>query len=390
MNLDQALEQFDRTEANVAKLEGFWEIYCAADPGAVGFGLDTPEIDQVRRDWALFVKKLPLIEGFRPVTELPTLDSPEQDGLDALEVGMIEAKNLTEDSVTQPGRDLADYRHRLRSNRRKLTRKALDETLRAVDSILQATHHTDEGLIFDDSESNGWPQLISNWKQIHRLMGSDCPSGERWSDMRRHIHFAEPHDLQDIVDKDWPTVRESILDHAFEGEPIPVEAVELSDLVEEAPSGPVSTSLNWSVLDPDGFERVVLEILRSSKGYENCKRLMHVHASDKGRDLSADRVVVDTLSGTKRIPVMIQCKHYQAKSVGLPECTQAVEQAKLWTDARFQVVVIATSGNLTQQALEWIEKRHTDGDVPAVDVWNQTDLEWFLAPKPAIRASFGL
>jgi len=387
MSLDQALEQFDRTEANVAKLEDFLEIYCAA---AVGFGPDTPEIDQVRRDWTSFVKALPLIEGFRPVTELPALDSPEQDGLDALEVGMIEVTNLTEDSVTQPERDLADYRHRLRSNRRKLTRKALDETLRAVDSVLQATHHTNEGSIFDDPESNGWLQLTSNWDQIHRLMGSDRPSGERWSDMGRHIYFAEPHDLLDIVDKDWPTVRQSILDHAFEGEPIPVEAVELSDLVEEAPSGPVSTSVNWSVLDADGFERVVLGILQSSDGYENCKRPMNVYASDKGRDLSADRVVVDTLSGTKRIPVMIQCKHYQTKPVGLPECTQAVEQAKLWTDAGFRVVVIATSGNLAQQALEWIEKRHVDGDVPAVEVWSQTDLERLLASRPAIRTSFGL
>ena len=144
--------------------------------------------------------------------------------------------------------------------------------------------------------NNGWTEHATRWDRIHRLLGSDRPAGGRWADMARHLRFAEPHDLRDIIDADWPSVRQAILDATFAGEPLAVRVADLATLVATAPSGPVTTAVDWSVLDPDGFERVVLEILRSSRSYENSERLMSTNASDKGRDLSTVRVVVDELS----------------------------------------------------------------------------------------------
>ena len=76
--------------------------------------------------------------------------------------------------------------------------------------------------------------------------------------------------------------------------------------------------------------------------------------------------------------------------MNLSECLQTVEQAKLWNDAGFRVVVIATSGNLTQQAVEWVEARKTSGEFPSVEVWNQAQLEHMLAARTKIRTAFAL
>ncbi|MCP5034991.1 MAG: restriction endonuclease [Actinomycetia bacterium] len=259
-----------------------------------------------------------------------------------------------------------------------------------IDELLSSTIEIDAGLQFEPVDDAGWDALGDHWQQIQGLLSTDVPGNGRWSDMGRHLHFAEPHDLRDIVVFDWPSVRQSILDHVFRDDPLPVEAADLAELSATEPTGPVTTELNWSVLDPDGFERVVLEIVVSSDGYENAKRLMSVNAPDKGRDLSADRIVSEALGGTQRLPVMIQCKHHQSRSVDLDDCVKSLEQAKLWPDAGFRVIVMATSGNFTQQAVEWVEKRAADGEFPAVELLGQSDLERLLAAKPAIRTAFGL
>ncbi len=118
------------------------------------------------------------------------------------------------------------------------------------------------------SGEDGWQRLRDSWQQLNGLVGTDMPSIGRWSDMARHLHFAEPHDLADIASRDWPSVRQSILDELFLDDPLPVDVNDLSELTTTDPTGPVSTQLNWDVLDPDGFERVVLEIVASLDNYE--------------------------------------------------------------------------------------------------------------------------
>jgi Restriction endonuclease len=390
IDMRSALEQFERAELNAARLAKLWDAYRANMPDDIAFGLDSIESDNVRREWARLVQALPAIDGFRPDSDLMSYDAIASCRLDYREIGEFEATISFERAVESPGRELADYQYRLKNERRRLTHHALNEAIHEVDDLLAQTQEIDRGRAFPGSSENGWETLNRCWEQIHGLLATDMPSNGRWSDMARHLHFAEPHDLRDIYNMDWPSIRQSILDHVFQGEPLRVEVEDLAVYRTSSPTGTVSTSLNWAVLDDDAFERVVLGIVESLEGYENARRLMKTRAADKGRDLSADRIIRDGLGGTRRVPIMIQCKHYQSRSVDIDECIKSVEQAKLWTEANFRVVIVATSGHFTQQAVEWLEKRAADGLLPAVEFLAQSDLERLLASKPAIRTAFGL
>lgn len=62
----------------------------------------------------------------------------------------------------------------------------------------------------------------------------------------------------------------------------------------------------------DAFERLVFNILQDAAGYESragSRWLMKTRGPDRGRDLSVDRVVADSVSGTRRERVIVQRKH---------------------------------------------------------------------------------
>ena len=73
-----------------------------------------------------------------------------------------------------------------------------------------------------------------------------------------------------------------------------------------------------------GFYSVLL--ISNEAGYENPEWLMQTRAPDRGRDLSVTRTTTDALSGTLRHRVVIQCKHWQTKSVSLQDAALAKEQ----------------------------------------------------------------
>jgi hypothetical protein len=102
------------------------------------------------------------------------------------------------------------------------------------------------------------------------------------------------------------------------------------------------------------------------------------------------RVIVDGLSGTSRHRVIIQCKHWQTRSIALPDASLAMEQTKLWPDPRVDVLVIATSGRLTSDAVQWIERHNASGGLPKVEMWAESHLERLLAARPPLIAEFRL
>jgi Restriction endonuclease len=389
-DLERALHQFDRVETNLRRLDDLWLVYEARTLTGMSFGLDDAETDEIRRQFGLFVDVLPSIDGFRPDRDLLAFDDLSQWRMEAFEIGEISAEIAADRAAGKPGRDLAEYRHRFVDARRRLVRRSMDDAIERIDDLLTRATILPATVGHRFESEDGWAQLAGLVSTIDRLLGSGRPQDARWGDLYRHIRFGEPHDLSDIIQMDWPSVRQSIIDHTFEGEPLPVSAVDLSELVSAAPTGSVSTEIKWPVLDPDAFERLIFEIVGSTDGYENPFRPMKTNAPDKGRDLTVDRITSDKLRGTHRDPVLIQCKHYQSKSVTLTDCTTSLEQAKLWPDAGFRVVVMATSGTFTQQAVEWMERHNGSGGFPAVEFWPRSHLERLLASRPAIRMSFGL
>jgi hypothetical protein len=117
---------------------------------------------------------------------------------------------------------------------------------------------------------------------------------------------------------------------------------------------------------------------------------MHTNAPDKGRDLSVTRVVEDPLAGVLRSRVIIQCKHWLSKSVGGGEVSLLKDQMTLWEPPKVEVLILATSGRFTNDAVSLIEKHNTGDRALRIEMWPESHLERLLASRPWLIAQFGL
>lgn len=255
-----------------------------------------------------------------------------------------------------------------------------------IDPVLQAL----VPVVAPDSQpikDERWERLADALGQVVRLSGSMMPGKARWKDLR----IGQGIDLHDIARLDWPSVRKEIEANLYsELEPLPVAIGNLADLVQAKPSGPVTTKLNWRAITDEEFERLLFNIVADASGYTNPQWLMKTNAPDRGRDLSAERVSSDSLSGTKTQRVIIQAKHWLSMSVGSSDISGALAQVMLWEPPRIHTFVIATSGRFTQDAVAWIDKHNEAGKQPAIDMWPESHLELLLAQRPHLMAEFRL
>jgi len=124
---------------------------------------------------------------------------------------------------------------------------------------------------------------------------------------------------------DWPSVRSDIEASLYsEHEPVPVSAENLVSLVEAKPTGPVTTKLHWERISAGEFERLLLNLISDAPEYVNPQWLMQTNASDRGRDLSVERIISDALSGNQRQRAIIQAKHWTKKSVRSIDVTETL------------------------------------------------------------------
>jgi hypothetical protein len=386
-----ALEKFEATEANLVKLERLWGELESRIPTGVGFG-SSPEYEERQRSYRHVLAALPKIEGWKPESEPWTLDEIASSRLDAMELDEPAVSMSIEATITEPGRELAEYRFRLNNKRRALIRDALVELIDSVDAdirTLRAMAHEQE--IYATLGPEHWLDVKDHIKQIEVLLGSSVPKPPRWSDMLRHMHFGCVGDLNDIEKQDWPNIKQNLRQSLYgENEPLPVAVEDLSDLVAAKPRGAVVTRLEWRALDDEGFERLIFSLISDEQSYENPEWLMQTRAPDRGRDLSVTRTSLDPLSGTLRQRVVIQCKHWLSRSVALPDAAAAKEQMALWANPRVDILVIATSGRFTADAVTWIEQYNETGSTPRIEMWPESHLERLLSARPALIADFRL
>lgn len=386
-----ALEKFEAVEGNLVKLERLWSEIEELMPSGVSFGPDA-EYEDRSRSYGAILAALPKIDGWKPEAEPPDLDDLAQNRFDALDVGEPSAQMAVEKWAEEPGRELREYRFRLNSKRRALIRDALVELIDQVDAALRVLRRkTGDHEAGQKLPAADWDELRAHISQIEVLLGSSVDRPQRWRDLRRHMGFADPGDLHDIEVMDWPQARKALRAGLYgANDPLPVEVEDLASLVEARPRGPVTTELNWASLSAEGFERLIFSLIADERGYENPEWLMQTSAPDRGRDLSAVRVLLDALSGTLRLRVVIQCKHWLSKSVSLPDVAGAKEQMALWTDPRVDVLVVATSGRFTADAVQWIERHNARGESPRIEMWPESHLELLLTARPGVIAEFGL
>lgn len=388
-DLSAALAAFDRAEANLVRLETVWNQIRSGYPEGIAFGNDTPEFDALLDAFRTLSEALPSIDGFRIEASPCSPDALAQDRFDAAELGFPEAISSVESGAELPGRELASYRRRLEGARRSLTRDRALEVVSSIDSLLTDAAVSDSGAVWKGQSR--WAELSGLVSELARLTAGADLRRTRWSDLNRHLHFAEDHDLRDIIAMDWPSVKE-MLERALydDREPIPVGVDDLGELVCAKPRGAVSTKLEWSRIDDEAFEGLVFEIVRGAAGYENANWLMRTHAADRGRDIEAYRVISDPLGDTRRRRLIIQCKHWQTKSVGRNEIVACIEAAKLWEGERVDTLIIATTGRFSQDAVALKEKYERDRVVPSVEFWPDNHLELLVSRRPHLAVSFGL
>jgi len=155
-------------------------------------------------------------------------------------------------------------------------------------------------------------------------------------------------------------------------------------------TGPIVNALNWGAIDATAFERLVYNLVSKANGYANAEWLTHTNAPDRGRDISVKRTVVDPLTGTHVYRVIVQCKHWRTKSIGMNEVTTLVGQMTSWEPPKVDQLIIATTGKFTTDAVAWVENRNTERQTPTIAMWPDSYLESLLAERPNFVTEFNL
>ena len=393
MDLEQALGQFDAVRANLKRLEKVWTEMQGLVPQGIAFIESGPEGQRYRelqRSWRAIVTALPPIGDYQIERSPLGLNEIAQNRLDSQEIGEFEAQLAVEEEIEAPAREIEEYRARLQQARRELVRDRLVVLMGEIDELLKGITKR-VGSQGNGNADAAWKELTEAFGQVWRLTGGLVPHKGRWSDMSRHLDFGESHDLHDIVHRDWPSVQAEIQANLYsELEPLPVAVDNLASLVRARPNGPVTTRLNWGNITDEEFERLLFNIVADADGYTNPQWLTHTNAPDRGRDISAERVSSDSLSGTRNQRVIIQAKHWQRKSIRPTDVSDALTQVALLEPPRVHVLVVATSGRFTADAVAWVEKHNEAGRQPVIEMWAESHLELLLAQRPHLVAEFKL
>jgi hypothetical protein len=388
--LDKALQQFEATEANLAKLENLWEQIEKLLPNEPAFG-SPPKYDELCLAFRRIIPSLPAIDGFRVTDMLFDFDEAGQMLLDAAEIGEISAQVSIHKALEEQGRALREYRFKLQAKRRELARGRVNSLIDEIDIVLSELSSDIKGREINSViTGTGWERLKDGIEEIDTLFGSGSRPN-RWNDLQRHMHFGMVGDLSDIIKLDWPAVKNSITSHLYgQDDPVPVSVDDLNEIIAASPTGPATTKLNWDTLTDEDFERLIYLLISETSGYENPQWLQKTHAPDRGRDLSVDRVVVDPLAGVRRYRTIIQCKHWLSRSIGQGDVADSRSQMELWQPPRIDNLVIATTGRFTADAISLVEQHNLSDRALNIEMWPDSHIERLLAMRPHLIGQFRL
>lgn len=388
VDLNELLDAFDRAAANLDKLDSVWRRASPMLPSGPALG-SNPEYDDLARAWTDLCHGLPPIDGWRIDRELPDMEEIGQGFIDYFEISEIPTSVY--EALEQPDRDLAEYRYRLHRARRRAVRSRLQVLNDTIDALLGriVAGLPEEGsdVIWTDDGA----AVLTAVEEIERLLGDTVERRGRWSDLRRHLRFAQPHDWRDIASMDWPSVRADIDSAAFsETDPLPIPDIDLGEASAADVTGAASTALHWRGLTDDDFERLLYDLLRGIPQHENVTWLMATRAPDRGRDLALERVLHDGTGATRRERVIVQAKHWLTKSVNVSAVADTVANMTLWTPPAVNGLIIATSGRFSADAVDWIERHNATGNAPLIEMWPESRLESLLSQRPGLSAAYGL
>jgi Restriction endonuclease len=102
---------------------------------------------------------------------------------------------------------------------------------------------------------------------------------------------------------------------------------------------------------------------------------------------AVDRVLRDSTGSVRNDRVIVQAKH---RLVAPADVASNVATVKLWEPPVVRVLVVATSGRFSADAVAWAERHNNLGSMPFIELWPGSKLESLLAQKPHLAAAHGL
>jgi hypothetical protein len=117
--LNAALRHFEAVEANLVKLEKVLDEITAAIPPGITFG-ENLEYENNCRIFDSLLESLPLIDGWKPEVQFMGLNDIAENRMDAQEIGEVSAMLQVERQISEPARQIAEYRYRFNQKRREL------------------------------------------------------------------------------------------------------------------------------------------------------------------------------------------------------------------------------------------------------------------------------
>lgn len=377
----------------MVRLEKLWNNISGLIPAGLVVGTNE-EHENLCRAYKDILNELPSIDGWKPTCIPAELNEIAQNRFDAMEMDELGAKIQIEEWIKNPGRELKEYRYRFTQKRRQLVRDAISSICKDIDGVLKSlsSQYTDEDKFGEYiGKTPIWQALKDYIDELNVLIGDSIKRPKSWFEMQRHLHFGQVNDLWNICKSDWPEIK-NFIDTAIysDDEPIPTRVKDINDIISSKPSGPVAIKLAWERIDAEDFERLIFSLIGSESSYENPEWLMKTMAQDKGRDVSAYRVNVDNLAGVIRKRVIIQCKHWLSKSVSLTDISSLKEEIKLWEPPRVDILIIATSGRFTSDAVACVERNNQSDTSLRIEMWPESHLERLVATRPYLIAEFNL
>lgn len=378
----------DRVSANLSKLEAVWDRAQPMLPTGPSRG-SSREYEDLRRTWSELLGGLPPIDSWKVTEQLPDVDVAGQEFIDCADIGVHPFELMNQ--LEAPGLQLDEYRFRLGRARRNAIRARLSILTSTVNETLPGIVKSIPRDSTDKLSDPRTATIEDSISEVERLLGDTTVRKGSWGDMHRHMHFGQGQDWHDILEKDWPSVRADIEAASLaDTDPLPVPEIDLGKAASAHPSGAASSKLAWSALDDDDFERLLFDLLRGFPTYQNVQWLLKTRAPDRGRDLSAERVIQDDSGTTRTERVIVQAKHWISKSVGPNEVSGTLSTLSLLEPPAIRALIIATSGRFTADAVGVAEKHNADGKMPHIELWPDSRLESLLSARPDLVAGHGL
>lgn len=393
MELNDAIEEFNKVAANLALLKKKWHeieelLSYPADGNWDQNGKEHYEIKCL--EFSDLLEEIPKIRDLEIQNVLLDYNEVSQWARDVNELGEADVFISFHSEIYSQGLEISRYEHSFKQERRKLIRNQVFNCISTIDKILNSLEV--------DIEEKNWnnymdleliASLTDKVHQIDNLLGDSVQRPSRWSDIERHLSWGQIQDLNDILLLDWPSIKPELQSSFQDCDPFHIDTKDIGDLVDKSHKvGKIGTSLNWASISYEDFERLCADLLESSPNWENVEWLTRTNASDRGRDITAFWVSQDSTRGTIRERTLIQCKHRPNKSVS-PKDIETFQNLSL-IHGNVDLYLIITSGKFSDQATQIAEKQNEGNSKPKVELWEHWKLEQLLASHPSLIKLYGL